>query len=120
MTDRLLTPDEVLAVLDLGPSGSPHFPTFTVCPRCYGSTGWYSPRTGSVHNRTAANQLRLLQHGYYLAKWEGRNVGNSRIIPHPCTCECDHAWVDGQSRAMFDHETVCTECGASVRYDSSD
>lgn len=127
--DRLLTTDEVLAVLDLSSDRQPTFPTFTICIACWGATGWYSPRTGSVHNRTAANQLRLLQHGVHLARWAGLNVGNATIIPHPCTCECDHAFTDVPRRRadgtslpprMFEHATECSLCGYHRNYDSSD
>ena len=122
--DRPLTKDEVLSYLGLTQSsnGAPSFPTFSVCPRCHGTTSMYSHRFGSVQNRTGAHQLRLIQYGYYLAKWEGLNVGNSYIVPTACDCACDHQWeeVNLPARPMFDHLTRCAKCGENVRYDSSD
>jgi hypothetical protein len=120
--DRLLTQTEVLHYLDMNLDGTPSWPTFSVCPKCHGTTSMYSHRFGAVPNRLGAHQLRLIQYGYYLAKWEGRSVGNSFIVPHVCACSCDHQWeeVNLPARPMFDHLTRCIKCGENVHYDSSD
>ena len=108
--------------------GRVKFPTLASCVcgginRCSNPNENYSTDpTGEKHwvnDRDLAYQVAVLQHGYYLAKWEGQNVANKEYFPKACTCTCDHEIENSTPRAYF-HVATCTKCGMSSGGDSSD
>jgi len=67
--------------------------------------------------------LALIQHGTYLEKWKGQNVGNSGIVPHLCKCPCQHEWKETRrppTPRSGEHEAECTKCGRKIVYDTDD
>lgn len=108
---------------------TPDFPTICACWVCGGVKA--AIRYGTVPDATGylgmetlgrddAYAMALLQHGYYIAKWEGQNVLNRTLIPTKCTCVCDHANTTERSAGHMLHEWTCPGCGATSVFDSSD
>jgi predicted SprT family Zn-dependent metalloprotease len=115
-----MTLKEKLNELITEQNGLTKFPTLVGCCICHGMTGVYTRTKGSINDKTLATTIAQIQHGYYLAKWEGRNVANKSIFPFACTCECDHEWGNTRNVGHCLNESTCKKCGTTVTLDSSD
>jgi len=95
------------------------FPTLAACVFCYGFTGCYTRQHGSIENPELAFQVALVQHGYYLRQWEGRNVANKEFYPKACDCRCKHKWQSKNIGRCL-QELTCQKCNETIQVDSSD
>lgn len=109
------------------PHGKPYFPTIGTCLVCDGvkscSEVLQDDGTRLQPTPEEAFMLALVEHGTYLAQWQGSDVGNATIFPHRCTCACDHSWEHMPSAPSVmagDHVVRCTKCNLVTGYDSSD
>lgn len=100
-------------------TGVPDFPTLVACWACGGIRATF--RDGvSNPDKDLAYAVALLQHGYYVAKWEGHRVLNSTCFPTRCTCTCAHARATEVTIGRCLHRVTCPDCGAGTVQDSSD
>lgn len=108
--------------------GEPYYPTICVCAVCSGVTGACSVRSADGQTwieptKEEAFMLALAEHGMYVEKWKGHNVGNSNHFPHLCECACQHVWRE-TSRPPTPrsgiHTSRCIKCGITNMYDTSD
>lgn len=118
MTARAV--DTIRPLLPFDADGKPDFPTFVACWVCGGIKGYYSFERGDCRDKDLAHAMALVQHGYYIAKWEGDNVANRSIFPTKCVCACAHANTKEEGVGRCLHRWTCADCGASGVYDSSD
>ena len=100
-------------------NGITKFPTICKCCVCGGVIGCSKLGMGLVEDKHLATSLAQIQHGYYLAKWEGMNVASKDIWPFRCECKCDHEFTE-ESEGHCLHKLTCKNCGIVVRTDSSD
>ena len=108
----------------------PDFPTFSVCMVCGGHTGkaklkWRNGMPTIKATEEETFMLALINFGYWLHKWEGSNVANAgpKFVPHPCSCDCQHVWVETSCPANHrsgEHTCKCSCCGLETSYDTSD
>lgn len=89
------------------------FPTLTKCIICDGIC-----ETKELSTEEAF-LVAALQHGFYLAKWEGQNVANSDFFPFPCICKCKHVFNERTVGRCL-HRWTCEKCEVSLVVDSSD
>ena len=95
-----------------------NWPTLGFCLGCYGIAG------GTIEekdiDKETAFKIALIQHGYYIAKWEKQPVGNKEHFPYICSCECNHSWVVKARPRMCLTIYQCENCGLEKEIDSSD
>jgi len=93
------------------------FPTQSVCPICSGYVSTSKGMEESIEDKQLAYEVALVQHGYYLAKWNS-NVVNRKIIPKPCTCECPKTGERHDLEEVNDDDWSitfkCKDCGKEV------
>lgn len=107
--------------------GQPYFPTICVCLICHGvrdaSKVMLDDGTSLQPTPDEAFMLALVEHGTYIEKWAGSNVGNANNFPTRCTCKCEHVW-EQTSRPPTPysglHTVKCQKCGMETGYDTSD
>jgi len=107
------------------PDGRLKFPTLCGCLKCDGMTsivrGYPEEQR---YEPEEATRIALIQHGYYLAQWEGQNVANAFHVPHPCTCGHLHDFersYDDNLPPWNRTRLTCKVCGYSQgKPDSSD
>ena len=101
-------------------AGRIQFPTISTCMLCAGVTGCSGGRlrSGWINDKALAVRVALLQHGYHMARWEGKNYLNVKLIPFACTCACAHEWDEVKIGNCL-YRVTCRKCGRSTEIDSS-
>jgi hypothetical protein len=110
-----------------GSHHSVHFPTFGICTACgHYRSAWAGGKEIGLEDRATLQRLLDIHYGYFLAKWEGMNMGNRFYVPELCNCDHEHVWAaydgpDRQTGRCFS-DIKCTVSGCGVRrvIDSSD
>jgi Zn finger protein HypA/HybF involved in hydrogenase expression len=105
--------------MEIDPRKNIEWPRIKKCDVCHGvkSAVVEGKEVGAVE----ALNIAMLEHGFWMAKWEGKNVSNIKFIPNACVCDCDHDFKTDNSEKTFafEHRYKCTKCGKVIIQDSS-
>lgn len=94
------------------------FPTLCICPSCGGNNAIFF-NNETIFDKDLAYEVAIINHGYYLSRWEGENIMNKSIFPKKCSCSCQHEW-ETENVTMFNHKLTCKKCDYIRYMDSSD
>lgn len=95
-----------------------HFPTLCKCLACHGFRSVVTHGDIEPPTKQEAYEIALIQHGYRMAKWEGKRILSIDTYPEKCTCTCKHQWKEIRTRGFL-HTVKCEKCGKTLTYDSS-
>ena len=113
--------DKIREVVDFGVEGEVKFPYFLYCGKCHGIKGYYKD-SEKVKDPDTGLAIAYLKQGYWMARWEGKRVLNSKSLPHKCECDCDHEYEEiyGERKLYAcEHHYRCKLCGDEMVVDSS-